>query len=52
MTYSTEVFQSTSLKNLNDAINAFFVANPTFVPVSISMSIVGISFYAVLVYGV
>lgn len=52
MTYFTEAFSEQSIRRLSDVISAFLAANPTFVPVSLTNTVEGANFYAILVYGV
>lgn len=52
MIYHSKCFTPGSYRDVSDAIEAFFVANPTFVPVSLSVFAAGENYSAILVYGV
>lgn len=50
MSAHAQPFSQQSIKLLADDVEAFFVANPTAVPISITNVVEGATFYAILVY--
>lgn len=52
MNYFTQHFTAGSARLLSDEISAYLAANPTYIPVSVSVFPSGEFFGAILVYGV
>lgn len=50
MAYFTEAFSEQSIATLSRVINAFLAANPTFVGISLTLTVEGAGFFALLLY--
>jgi len=50
MAYLSKTFNSSALEDVRRALDAFFVANPTFTPIDFEMPTDGTSFYGILIY--
>lgn len=52
MAYASKAFSEQSIRALSDDITAFLAANPSSIPISVSNTVEGAGFYAILVYQV
>lgn len=52
MTYSSQSFVGSSIRDLSELVSAFLAANPAAVPVSLSVVPSGLLYNAILIYGV
>jgi len=50
MAYHAKAFSQQSIAMITKDIDDFLVANPTFVPISVSNTLEGAGYYAILVY--
>ena len=50
MAFLSKTFNESALEDVRRALDAFFVANPTFTPIDFEMPMLGTSFYGILIY--